>query len=117
MLRNIATFTAGHGWHHRIAAAALMLALAIGAASLARPAAAQQVWLERGELVTHLADQFAENPVAIGIAANGAVLELFTAPDGSTWTIVMTMPNGLSTIVATGEHWIAVPPPAKGLVS
>ncbi len=46
-----------------------------------------------------------ESQVAIGIANNGRLVEVFSAGDGSTWTIVMTTPQGKSCVVASGEDW------------
>ena len=53
----------------------------------------------------------------MGITSDGAVLELFTAGEGETWTITVTLPNGKSRIIATGEHWVTRPMLAKGRVS
>ncbi len=45
--------------------------------------------------------------MAIGLTGNGSVIELFTTGDGSTWTIVITSPDGLSRVVAAGESWMS----------
>ena len=50
----------------------------------------------------------------MGLASNGGVVELFTASDGATWTLVLTMPNGLSRLVAAGESWGRLPVTIKG---
>ena len=92
----------------------------LGNAIAAKPAAADEalrLWTDRDVVVEQLAKLYAEAPRALGITADGAVLELFTANDGETWTIVVTLPNGMSQIVATGEHWITRPMLAKGRVS
>lgn len=47
---------------------------------------------------------FDEQPTSIGLASSGAVIEIFTSPVG-TWTIVLTNPQGVSCLMATGEHW------------
>jgi hypothetical protein len=33
------------------------------------------------------------------------VIEVLKAPDGKTWTILFTSPNGASCLVASGEAW------------
>ena len=38
-------------------------------------------------------------------AALRGVVEVFPSGDGSTWTIVVTMPNGTSCAVVNGEAW------------
>ena len=97
-------------------AAAMIFTNAIAAS----PAAAQDatsLWAERDSVVEQLAKGYGEEPRALGVTADGAVLELFTAEDGETWTITVTLPNGLSRVIATGKHWIVRPLLAKGQVS
>ena len=91
-----------------------------GSAIAAKPAASEEavkVWNERAVVVQALAEKIAEEPRALGITDNGAVLELFTGGEGDTWTIMLTLPNGKSKIVATGEHWLTRPVQTKGRVS
>jgi hypothetical protein len=78
---------------------------------------AKNTCFERGQLVKHLDGKFQEVPVAAGIAANGSVLEVFTSPDGVTWTIVLTQANGATCVMASGESWMGIPLPVKGKVS
>ena len=52
-----------------------------------------------------LSAKYSEGPVAVGVVTNGGVLEVLTTDTGSTWTIIVTMPNGLSCMLATGEGW------------
>ena len=80
------------------------------AAFMAHPAAAQQAGRPRAEVVKVLGDRYAEESVGLGIAQNGGVIELFTSKDGATWTIVLTMPNGLSRVIAIGESWMQITP-------
>ena len=61
--------------------------------------------LSRDEIVTQLGDHYKEVPVAGGIAADGSILEVFASPDGQSWTIIVTRPNGTSSVVAEGESW------------
>ena len=87
----------------RIAAAiSLFVPLAIAAAPT--PAAAQAVCSERSTFVRGLAAQHRESPVALGIIADGKVLEVLASKDG-TWTILVTSPNGRSCVLAVGESW------------
>lgn len=78
---------------------------------------AQNTCFDRGALIKHLGGKFQEAPVAAGLAANGSVLEVFTSPDGVTWTIVLTQPNGATCVMASGEAWMGIPIPIKGKVS
>jgi hypothetical protein len=45
----------------------------------------------------------------MGMSSGGNVIEVFTARDGKTWTILITHPDGNSCIVAAGKMWTAVP--------
>ncbi len=89
---------------------AIAMMLLSGAALMARPVAAQTAAMPRTAVVELLGDRYAEQPVGLGIAQNGGIIELFTSQDGATWTIVLTMPNGLSQVIATGESWMQITP-------
>ena len=73
------------------------------------PARGQSQWLDRAEVVEKLGAKYGEQPTAMGLASNGGIIELFTSPLGATWTLVLTMPNGSSRLVAAGEGWVDVP--------
>ncbi len=89
------------------------------AAALLAPAAANAdiVCQNRTTVLAKLASDYAEAPVAIGMAANGGVLEVLAAEaDNRTFTIILTMPNGMSCLVASGRHFemLSAPALAKG---
>ncbi len=92
-------------------AAALALSALL---SLGSEASAQTVCLPHIEVVKQLGGQHSEVPVALGLADNGNVLEVFSTGNGSTWTIVMTMPSGKACLVAAGEAWETLPKIALG---
>ncbi len=46
----------------------------------------------------------------MGLASNGGIIELFSTGDRSTWTLVMTMPNGTSCALAAGQAWENIMP-------
>jgi hypothetical protein len=66
------------------------------------------------DLTKMLDQKFAEQPSALGLQANGHLVEVFVSDDGTSWTIVVTRPDGWSCIVAVGEHWEALPGPIAG---
>jgi len=39
----------------------------------------------------------------VGLAANNGVVETYASTESGTWTIVITMPNGMTCLVAAGE--------------
>jgi hypothetical protein len=61
------------------------------------------------KIVERLGAKFTEAPTSLGLASNGNVVELFSAEDGETWTIVMTAPQGTSCIMASGRYWQDLP--------
>lgn len=59
----------------------------------------------RDEIVAQLRDSYQEMPVAGGIATNGNILEVFVSSDGLSWTIIVTRPDGMASVIAEGEGW------------
>ena len=64
----------------------------------------QQPCANRAEFLNHLSANYKEAPVAMGLTANGGLLEVVASRDGS-WTIIVTTPNGMSCGVASGMSW------------
>ena len=62
------------------------------------------------EFAKGLDSRYAEAPIGMGLASNGGVIELFSTGDRSTWTLVMTMPNGTSCALAAGQAWENIMP-------
>jgi hypothetical protein len=86
---------------------AFLSALLIAWGALSSAAEAQSLCGQRDEMVAGLEKRYAETPVSMGLASNGAVVEVFASESG-TWTIIMTHPNGLSCLVVAGEGWEAL---------
>ena len=57
------------------------------------------------EVLSHLARSYGESPKSLGITDAGNLIEVLSATDGSTWSIVVTTPEGISCLVAAGEAW------------
>jgi hypothetical protein len=85
-------------------------------AVLAPLPAAAQLCGQRDAVITQLAQEFAEKPVAVGMAGNGAVVELLTSAAGS-WTLLMNFPNGTACVMSTGESWEGGNRPETGRVA
>ncbi len=66
---------------------------------------AQPVCMPHDDFRVELQRNFSEAPVAIGIANNGALIELYAKRDKSSWTLIMTRPGGLSCVLVAGEEW------------
>lgn len=65
---------------------------------------------DRGMATTQLHELYGERRVGYGLAANGSVIELFAAPNGS-FTLFATLPHGVSCLIATGQSWEPAPEP------
>ncbi len=70
----------------------------------------------RNDVLALLATKYGEAQVAVGVTTRGNLVEVLTTSDGRTWTIILTTPQGLSCLVASGEGWRVVPrtDPADG---
>ena len=97
---------------HRITVAALTIAagLILSLGHITLVSAQTNSCAPRGEVIKHLAAEYKEKTAAVGIADNGsAVYEILTRSDGATWTLLYSLPNGTSCLMATGQHWQSVP--------
>ena len=66
---------------------------------------AQVACAERAEVLKNLEEKFDERPMAAGLTSEGGLVEVVKTADGSTWTILVTSPDGYTCIVAVGEGW------------
>ena len=57
----------------------------------------------REAVVDRLADGYGESRQSMGLGANNQVVEIFASAETGTWTITVTMPNGLTCLVASGQ--------------
>ncbi len=71
----------------------------------ATASAAPMACAPRADLVARLADTYREAPIAVGLGADGKLVEVLSAADGATWSILVTAPNGRSCLAAAGEAW------------
>ena len=78
-----------------------------------RPASAQTACGDRAEILTKLAKHHSERPQAMGLSADGKVIEVLVSSTGS-WSILVSHPNRLTCLVATGESWESLPVVATG---
>jgi len=85
-------------------ALAIALALLLDIASEAN-AQAPAPCTTRTRMIEKLGSRYAETPIAMGLASNGGLVELLASTDGTTWTVIVTNPSGLSCILAAGESW------------
>lgn len=84
-------------------------AFALSAAADDASASADRNCSSRANVLKQLSSKYSESPTAIGLAKNGGVVEVLTSTEGGTWTIIVTMPDGTSCMVAAGQDWETLP--------
>ena len=97
----------------------ILMAAFVAVFFVATPAAAQRVLnlpmvcMPTDALEGGLAKRYQESQRALGLDSRKALIRLFTPDDGSTFTMVLTFPNGMSCILAAGKMWADRPQPRE----
>ncbi|MGB0507269.1 MAG: hypothetical protein ACPGGK_13835 [Pikeienuella sp.] len=68
-----------------------------------------QFCAQRTQLVKQLENSHGERQQNIGLQQNAGVIETFANTDTGTWTIFITLPSGVSCLIAAGEAFQPVP--------
>ncbi|MEL6520229.1 MAG: hypothetical protein AAFQ66_04655 [Pseudomonadota bacterium] len=63
---------------------------------------------DRAKVVERLNDGYGETRQSMGLGANNAVVEVFASAETGTWTITVTMPTGMTCLVASGRAFEAL---------
>ena len=79
----------------------------LGGSLVSAPAQAAQLCGDRGEILKRLQQGHEETPQALGLSADGGVLEILVSPKGG-WTILVTYPERQTCVVAVGRAWEAL---------
>ena len=76
-------------------------------AAVALPAAthAQTNCAERTTVTERLAGKYGEVFAGGGLKNAEAIFEVWKSAESGTWTIIMTLPNGQSCVMAAGTDW------------
>ncbi|MEX0348759.1 MAG: hypothetical protein AB3N15_04980 [Paracoccaceae bacterium] len=73
--------------------------------------AAQQLHAEarncapRDTVLQRLSETYGESRRGIGLVQQGSVMEVFSSDETGTWTITVTLPNGMTCLVASGQSY------------
>ncbi|QBF30444.1 hypothetical protein [Thalassococcus sp. S3] len=97
----------------------VLMTMAFGALALAAQDAAAQGTRNcapREMVVERLNGKYGETRQSIGLGGNNQVVEVFASEETGTWTITVTLPNGMTCLVASGQAYetLAEALPAKG---
>lgn len=64
---------------------------------------------QRTSVVGELSQSFKEKPVAVGLQGNGTLLEVFASKDTGSWSILLTLPSGVSCLTLVGDSFEMLP--------
>ena len=59
----------------------------------------------REMIVDRLQSKYGESRQSAGLNQNNGMVEVFASTETGTWTILVTMPNGMSCLMAAGKSW------------
>jgi hypothetical protein len=72
--------------------------------------AAQRPCAPHEKMADALEAQYGEAAHMMGLAQDDTVMELYAAPQTGTWTLAVTMPNGVTCLIASGKNFEAIAP-------
>lgn len=81
-----------------------MIRAALVVIALAGPALSAPPCGDRNRVVAVLADRYGEHQAGFGIADRGVIMEVWAGASGS-WTLLLTLPDGQTCIVAVGTRY------------
>lgn len=86
-----------------------ILASLVAVIFLSNPALAQGTNCGvRQAIVDQLTNKYGESRQNVGLNENNSLVEIFASTETGTWTILVTMPTGMSCMVAAGRSWEVV---------
>ena len=86
--------------------ACLVTASLMSLGALATPAVAQSaVCGERSAIIDRLQSKYGETRLGLGVGRENGVVEIYTSETTGSWTILMTLPTGMTCLMAAGEAW------------
>ena len=97
--------------------AAILAGAVVSMATLNSANAAPAKCGDRAKLIEVLKDRYKEFPVALGISQKSTeAFEVYASEAGS-WTVLMTMSNGVACVMAAGHSWQDLPKQVAGPVT
>jgi hypothetical protein len=81
------------------------IAIALLAATPIAEAQTRQACAKRDQVVRKLEEKFGETLRSIGLHQSDGVVEVYSSEETGTWTILVTRPDGVSCLMASGQLW------------
>jgi hypothetical protein len=69
------------------------------------PAPGTRPCARRAAIIERLENRFGEVRQGLGLNRSNGVVEVFVSAETGTWTILLTNPNGMSCLIASGDLW------------
>ena len=88
-----------------MARSAFKLGWAIAVSLAVSPAYAQANCAPREAIIDRLKTMYGESLAAGGLQSAAQMIEVWTAPETGSWTILMTRADGKACVMATGTNW------------
>lgn len=86
---------------------AALIALATSQIAAAQPA---MICGQRAQVIARLHTQFGEERRSMGLAGHNRIVELFVSDRTGSWTITVTGLDGITCLIASGDHHETIPP-------
>lgn len=83
----------------------ILLTLSLAAMAPAGQAQEASHCAPRERVIDRLATTYGETRRAMGLGTNNAVIEVFASSDSGSWTITVTLPSGMTCLVASGQAY------------
>lgn len=87
-------------------AVALALGVLVNAgASAQAQTRAQVVCTTHADMARQLEERHGERRTAVAVSESGSLIEVFSRPDGKTWSVIATMADGRTCLLLSGRDW------------
>lgn len=83
----------------------LKMTIGLGIMVLAAQQVSAQNCAPRDDVIERLAEIYGETRRSIGIARRGAVMEVYVSDKTGSWTITVTLPDGVTCLIASGQSY------------
>ena len=77
-----------------------------GAVTVPTTATAMARCGDRDHVIASLSEQHAERHIASGFQSEAGLMEIWASDADSSWTILLTRPDGMTCVMAHGTHWL-----------
>ena len=82
-----------------------VIAAALLAATPTAEAETRQACAKRDQVIRKLEEKFGETLRSVGLHQTDGVVEIYSSEETGSWTILMTRPDGMSCLMASGQLW------------